>query len=185
MWNAESGGGVLSGFASHAVDLALHWFGPVREVDATLATFTEVTQPSGAGELADDTGFATILFDNGVIGAFSHSAVTAYPHTRFELHGSAASLVIEGFGEEVSLITMGETTLQPQYPPPAYLEATRGHSGLPGGFAVLLEDLARAIETGSAPPTLPTFRDGWEVTRILDALKLSSREKRRVALSEI
>ena len=185
MWDGANGGGVLSGFASHAVDLARRWLGPVKEVDGTLATFTEVTAPKNAGPLADDTGLATLFFENGVIGAFSHSAVAAYPHTRFELLGSTASLLIDGFGDEVSLLRLGETSLQPQYPPPHYLEATRGQSGLPGGFAILLDELAQAIDSHTTPPTLPTFADGWEVTRILDAVKLAARERRRVAVSEI
>ena len=185
MWDGANGGGVLSGFVSHAIDLAHCWFGPVREVDATLATFAEVTAPAGSGPLADDTGFCTLLFENGVIAAFSHSAVSPYPQTKIELHGSEASLIIEGFGDEVSLLRLGDTNLQPQYPPPHYLEATRGGSGLPGGFAIFLDELARAIETGATPPAFPTFTDGWQVTRILDAIKLAAREKRRVALGEI
>jgi hypothetical protein len=185
MWDGDNGGGVLSGFASHGVDLARRWFGPVKEVDGTLATFTDVTAPKGSGPLADDTGVATLLFESGLIGVFTHSAVTAYPHTHWELHGSDASLLIEGFGDEVSLLPMGETRLQPQYAPSNYLEGTRGQSGLPGGFTILLDELAQAIETRTTPATLPTFSDGWEVTRILDAIKLAARERRRVAVSEI
>lgn len=188
MWDADNGGGILAGFTSHAIDLALRWFGPVREVDATLATLANSSVPKGTAPLtalADDTGFITLHFENGMLATFSHSAVTAYPRTSIELHGSEGSLLIEGFGDEAAFLPMGESAAQTLFSPVQYLEETRGHSGLMGSFDVFLDRLAVAISHGSAPPDLPTLADGLEVTRIVDAARQASRQHRRVKLSEV
>ena len=188
MWDADNGGGILAGFVSHAIDLALRWFGPVREVDATLATLAEEMVPNGTApltSLADDTGFVTLHFESGMLATFSHSAVTAYPRTSIELHGSAGSVLIEGFGDEAAFLPLGERTAQTLYAPEQYLEETRGHSGLMGGFDLFLDRLAVAIAKGGAPADLPTLADGLAVTRIVDAAKMASRQHRRIKLSEV
>jgi predicted dehydrogenase len=188
MWDADNGGGILAGFVSHAIDLAVRWFGPVQEVDATLDTLAEEMVPKGTTpltSLADDTGFVTLHFESGMLATFSHSAVTAYPRTSIELHGSAGSLLIEGFGDEAAFLPMGERAAQTLYAPEQYLEETRGHSGLMGGFGVFLDRLALAVANGSAPADLPTLADGLEVTRIVDAAKMASRQRRRIKLSEV
>ena len=188
MWDADNGGGILAGFVSHAIDLAVRWFGPVQEVDATLDTLAEEMVPKGTTpltSLADDTGFVTLHFESGMLATFSHSAVTAYPRTSIELHGSEGSLLIEGFGDEAAFLPMGERAAQTLYAPEQYLEETHGHSGLMGGFDVFLDRLALAVANGSAPADLPTLADGLEVTRIVDAAKMASRQRRRIKLSEV
>jgi predicted dehydrogenase len=185
IWDSSNGGGILAGFTSQGFDLARHWFGPVKEVDGTLLTFSDVTSPAGAGPLADDTGFVTLHFENGMIATFSHSAVMAYPHTSIEVHGSEGSLLIEGLGDEVAWLPMGGQTTQRLFPPEVYLEETRGHGGLTGGFRAFLEQLGGAIVDGVPPTSLPTLADGLEVTRLVEAARLASRERRRVRLEEI
>jgi predicted dehydrogenase len=184
MWDAKNGGGILINFTAHAIDLALRWLGPVREVDGTLRTFTTVRSSASLGPLADDTGVATLHFENGALGILSHSAVTAHVSTRLELHGVEGSLLIDDFGEEALLSPMGADTA-PLFAPPQYLEDSLGQSGLTGGFRVFLDRLAVPIEGGAPPPDLPTFAQGWEVARLIDAIKLSARERRRVKLDDI
>lgn len=210
IWEAENGGGILLNFTAHAIDLARQWLGPAQAVEATLTTLAAANAPEAHRSsqplpektgllarvkpaetahkikaLADDTGFATVYFESGAIGTFSHSAATAYPRTRIELHGTEASIVVEGFGDEATQVRMGEADFEPVYAPPLYLEESLGHSGFMGGFRVFLDRLGAAIDDKVVPPDLPTFADGWETARVLDAIKLASREKRRVHLAEI
>lgn len=212
IWEAENGGGILLNFTAHAIDLARQWLGPVRAVEATLASLAAAHAPEARrtqtqplahksvgllarvkpvettkkiDKLADDTGFATLYFENGVIGVFSHSAATAYSRTRIELHGAEASVIVEGFGDDATQVRMGESDLEPLYAPPIYLEESLGHSGFVGGFRVFLDRLGAAIDEKQILPDLPTFADGWETARVLDAIKLASREKRRVNVDEI
>lgn len=212
IWEAENGGGILLNFTAHAIDLARQWLGPVQAVEGTLATLAAANAPEARRTptqplptkavgllarvkpveppkktimLADDTGFATLYFANGAMGTFSHSAATAYPRTRIELHGAEASVVVEGFGDDASQVRMGEAEIEPTYAPPLYLEESLGHSGFVGGFRVFLDRLGTAIDDKQILPDLPTFADGWETARVLDAIKLASREKRRVNVDEI
>jgi predicted dehydrogenase len=184
MWDGEYGGGVLANFTTTVFDLALRWFGPVSEVTATLTTLLRTTPPEGASVLADDTGFATLRFENGLLAHFSCSAATAWSQTHLEIHGTEGSLLIGGFGEDVTLVRMGDGITEPLFSPENYLEESRGRTSLAGGFHVFVERLAEAI--GGAPPAdLPTFADGLEVTRLVEAVRLSSRDRRTVPMVEI
>ena len=185
IWDSDNGGGILAGFTSQGFDLARYWFGPVKEVDGTLLTFSDVTPPADAGPLADDTGFVTLHFESGMIATFSHSAVMAYPRASIEVHSSEGSLLIEGLGDEAAWLPMGEQATRRLFPPEEYLEETRGHGGLTGGFRAFIERLGAAIADGAPPTDLPTLNDGLEVTRLVEAARLASRERRRVRMDEI
>ena len=184
MWDGDYGGGVLANFAATVFDLALRWFGPVRDVSADLTTLLRKTPPEGALTLADDTGFATMRFENGLLAHFSFSAATAWNQTHMEIHGTEGSLLINGFGEDVTLVRMGDGATEPLISPESYLEESRGHVSLAGGFQVFVERLAEAIG-GNPPADLPTFADGLEVTRLMEAIRLAARDRRTVAVAEI
>ncbi len=183
VWDAN-GGGVLAAFVSHMLDLARLWFGPVDAVNASLATLGDAAGPAGHAP-ADDTGAITLHFASGMLAMLSFSASVAQAHTRLALHGSAASMLIDGWGEHAEVVPMGEAAARPVYPPLEYLEATRGQSGLLGGFGCFLDQLASAVATGQAPPELPTFAAGVEVTRLLDAARLAARQGRQIRLDEV
>jgi 1,5-anhydro-D-fructose reductase (1,5-anhydro-D-mannitol-forming) len=182
MWDGEYGGGGLANFAAPMFDLAMRWFGPVREVTANLAAMLKVTSSLGAAPLADDTGFVTLRFENGLLAHFDYSVVTAWSQAHIEIHGTEGSLLVEGLGDSVSVV--GEMGTRPLYSPEGYLEESRGQTGLAGGFNIFVDRLAEAI--GGAPSAdLPTFADGLELTRLMEAAKTSAHDRRTVALSEI
>ncbi len=184
-WEAENGGGVLAGVIAHGLDLARRWFGPVREVEASLTTLSTPPRLPPGITAADDTGLVTLHFDSGMVAGFNFSAATAYRRVAIELHGSKASLLIDGFGDDVSILRMDEAHPEPVYAPASYLEETRGQNGLLGGFQSFVGRLAGALNGGTLPPDLPTFAEGLEVARLLDAARLASKERRRVHLEEI
>ncbi len=184
-WEAENGGGILAGVVAHGIDLARRWFGPVREVEASLTTLsTPPRLPPGISP-ADDTGLVTLHFENGMVASFNFSAATAYRRVAIELHGSKASLLVEGFGDELRILPMDEASPEPIYPPASYLEETRGQNGLLGGFQSFVGRLAGPLSGGPLPPDLPTFAEALEVARLLDAARLASKERRRVQMEEI
>lgn len=185
MRDSEYGGGALSNFAEPLFDLALRWFGPVREVTANLADLFKLPANGASSASADDTGFVTLRFENGLLAHFAYSAVTAWSQAHIEIHGTEGSLMIGGLGESVSTLSMGDMGTSPLYSPEGYLEESRGQAGLAGGFNIFVERLAEAI-TGSGPAVdLPTFADGLELLRLTEAAKLSARDRRTVPLSEI
>lgn len=185
IWDGDNAGGVLAGYTAHAFDLAVRWLGQVQAVEGTLATLTSVDLPAGLTSAADDTGQAALHFESGALGLFRHSGITALPRTALELHGPEGSLLVDGFGESAALLRMGAETPEALYAPTPYLEATRGQGGVAGAFGVLLDQLASAISGQQLPAELPTFSDGVQITRLVDAVRLSAREKRRVEMSEI
>jgi predicted dehydrogenase len=174
----------LANYLVHSIDLITRWFGPVTAVDATLTTRADADPQPGGAAPADDTGLLALHLDSGLLATISFSAVVAVVRTQLALHGAKGSLLIHGFGDESELLTMGETTSRPLFPPTPYLEETRGETGLLGGVPVLLERLASAI--GDAPaPDLPTLDEALELQRILDAARRSARERRQVLIEEI
>src|SRR5258706_103027 len=116
------------------LDLARRWFGPVREVEASLAALTAVpTLPPGISP-ADDTGVVTLHFESGQLATYSYSAATALRRNTIELHGAEASFLIETYGEELLLLPMDADKPRRVYTPAEYLEDTRGQNGFLGGF---------------------------------------------------
>jgi predicted dehydrogenase len=184
-WEAENGGGILAGVVAHGLDLARRWFGAVREVEATLRTLSKPPRLPPGITPADDSGLVTLHFESDMVATFNFSAAAAYRRVAIELHGSKASLLIDGFGDELSILRMDEPRPQTLYAPASYLEETRGQNGLLGGFQSFVTRLAEPLSGGPLPPDLPTFAEALEVARLLDAARLASRERRRVQLDEV
>ena len=184
-WEAENGGGILAGVIAHGFDLARRWFGEVREVEASLSTLSAPPPlPSGITP-ADDTGLVTLHFKSGMVATFNFSAATAFRRVAIELHGSKASLLVDGFGDDLSILQMDEPRPQTVYAPGSYLEETRGQNGLLGGLQSFVGRLAEPLSGGAMPADLPTFAEGHEVARLLDAARVASKERRRVHLDEV
>jgi len=185
MWDGDYGGGGLANFAAPLFDLAMRWFGPVREVTANLASILKGTASLGTAPSADDTGFVTLRFENGMLAHFDYSVVTTWSQAHMEVHGTEGTLLVGGLGDSVSLVGPGEMGTRPLYSPEGYLEESRGQTGLVGGFNIFVERLAEAVSGNAPSADLPTFADGLELARLMEAAKSSARDRRTVALSEI
>jgi predicted dehydrogenase len=184
-WEAENGGGLLAGFVSHGLDLARRWFGPVREVEASLEALTPVPPLPPDISPADDTGVVNLHFESGLLATFSFSAATALRRNLIELHGTEASFLIETYGEELQILPMDAERPRRIYTPAEYLEYTRGQNGMLGGFQAFVESLSGPLRGEPLPPDLPTFDTTIEVVRLCEAARLASRARRRVRLDEI
>ncbi|MEP7357090.1 MAG: Gfo/Idh/MocA family oxidoreductase, partial [Anaerolineales bacterium] len=184
-WEAENGGGALAGFVSHGLELAGRWFGPVREVEASLAALLPAPPLPPGISPADDTGVVTLHFESGMLATYTYSAATALRRNVLELHGTAGSFLVDNYGEELQLLAMEAEKPRRMYAPAEYLEDTRGQNGLLGGFQALVERLSGSLRGESAPTDLPTFETTLEVVRLCEAARLASRERRRVRPDEI
>lgn len=184
-WEAENGGGMLAGVIAHGFDLARRWFGEVREVEASLSTLSTPPRLPPGITAADDTGLVTLHFKSGMVATFNFSAATAFRRVAIELHGSQASLLVDGFGDELSILHMDDQRPQTVYAPGSYLEETRGQNGLLGGLQSFVSRLAEPLSGGEMPADLPTFAEALEVSRLLDAARIATKERRRVHMEEV
>jgi predicted dehydrogenase len=83
-WDS-AGGGAMMTQAVHEIDLMLHIFGPVSEVDARVATLSLPIE-------SEDTGFATVSFENGAMAVLAVSVATHDAATQFDVIGEEAGV---------------------------------------------------------------------------------------------
>ena len=173
-YDAAQGGGILGAVGSHLIDLCRFWTGhEVTHVAGRTATFGRerrdadgVTRPVTADELS--TG--VLGFGDGTIATVTLSAVAH--------HGAGHLAQITG--SEGTLLLTGESKLEIGKPggpledisaPDDLMGRTTVNNMWARSFVRLVRELV-AVIAGNAPTGEPaTFRDGWQIQRVLDALR--------------
>ncbi|MCS5723313.1 Gfo/Idh/MocA family oxidoreductase [Herbiconiux sp. CPCC 203407] len=195
----QAGSGALGDIGAHAIDLAQFITGrSLVSVSGTLETLVserpvlvEAQGLSGtAGEekqtvTVDDRALFTGRFDDGVLGAFEASRFSTGRKNalRFEVSGSLGALSfdledlnsLQLFDATADPLTQGFTKIIVTEPGHPYLDAwwPAGHAlGYEHGFSHQVRDLVTAIAAGEQPT--PSFDDGLQVQRALDAVERSS-----------
>jgi predicted dehydrogenase len=204
-WRLEkdkAGSGALGDIGAHIVDLTQYITGEaLTGVSAMLETFVkERPLPAAAGSLSGvgGEGTGTVTVDDAAVflGRFTGGALAVFEATRFalgrknairiEINGSAGSLafdfedmnVLEFFdGTEPAEIAGFRRILvtEPEHP---YVAAwwPAGHGlGYEHGFTHQAVDLVTAIAKGEDPT--PSFADGLQVQRVLDAVERSAADR--------
>ncbi|TLM75022.1 Gfo/Idh/MocA family protein [Pseudarthrobacter sp. NamB4] len=186
-----AGSGALGDIASHAIDQVLFLLGDyVTEVSGRLQTF--VTRRPGTGGLedvtVDDAAWATLTLASGAIASVEASRVATGRKNslQLEVYGDKGALRfdLENLNELQFLDATAPADEQgfrrvvvtePEHP---YLEAwwPQGHIiGWEHTFTHEIRDFLLAIDSGTAPS--PSFEDGLEVQRILNAVEESAAAK--------
>ena len=190
-----AGSGALGDIASHAIDQVLFLLGDqVTEVSGRTHTFVN-RRPSENGPASglehvtvDDAAWATLSLASGAIASVEASRVAT---------GRKNSLQLEVFGDKGALRFDLENLNELQFldatapareqgfrrivvtePEHPYLEAwwPQGHIiGWEHTFTHEVRDFLLAVASGTAPS--PSFEDGLEVQRILDAVEQSAASK--------
>lgn len=173
-YDRSQGGGILGAVGSHLIDLCRFWTGhEVSHVAGLVQTFVrERRDAAGAARAvtADDLASGVLTLGDGVVATVTLSAV-AY-------HGAGHLAQITG--SEGTLLLTGETKLEIGKPG-GPLEDVSAADDLVGqttvnnmwarSFVRLMRDLADVI-AGREPEGEPAgFRDGWQIQRVLDALR--------------
>ncbi|CAA9260551.1 MAG: Oxidoreductase [uncultured Blastococcus sp.] len=204
-WRLEkdkAGSGALGDIGAHIVDLTQHITGQaLTGVSAMLETFvkerplpTETGQLGGVG--GSETGTVTVddaavflaRFTGGGLGVFEATrfALGRKNGIRIEINGSAGSLafdfedmnVLEFFDGTEPAGTAGFRRIIVTEPEHPYVAAwwPAGHGlGYEHGFTHQVVDLVTAIDEGEDPT--PSFADGLQVQRVLDAVERSAASK--------
>ena len=183
-WKFEPGrgSGILGDLGSHMIDLARWLVGDIARVSCHLGTFVERLHPdTGVASTVNDSALLGLEFENGAQGSIHVSAV-ALPGKRGQeqrvvLHGDSGSLEAEfsfGYGEAIRGIRNGQDDFQSLCVPDSLLEnvdrtATpfaqfvQVHTGQSVGDRHFIDSI---IQNTAASPS---FFDGYEVQRIMDA----------------
>jgi predicted dehydrogenase len=204
-WRLEkdkAGSGALGDIGAHIVDLTQFITGhTLTGVSAILETFvTKRPLAESTGRLGGvggpETGEVTVDDAALFLGRFTGGAVATFEATRYalgrknairiEINGSAGSLAFDF--EDMNVLQFfdgtepGETAgfrriivTEPEHP---YVGAwwPPGHGlGYEHGFTHQVLDLVTAIGTGQDPS--PSFADGLQVQRVLDAVERSAADR--------
>jgi predicted dehydrogenase len=204
----------ISDIGTHWLDLMSWITGrKITEVCADLATVNperqrprgrvESFQKSTAKEFdeikisTDDYGSVLLHFESSLRGVMTVSQVSAGRKARlwFEVDGSEGSLAWNS--ESPNTLWIGHRNRANEEMPkdPALMSpAARGYAAYPGGhpegypdtFAQLFKDFYAYVAAGdlTAPRTFPTFETGHQEMILCDAIAVSNRERRWVAISE-
>jgi scyllo-inositol 2-dehydrogenase (NADP+) len=178
---AERGEGVLGDLTVHLVDQALMLFGPARSVYAEFERrHPEVT-------VTDDV-FIAIKHKSGVLSHLFTSPNVGILGPRLTVLGSKGAYVKHGIDPQEEALLAGATPGTPGWGEEA--ESSWGRVGAgddvraqrsePGNYLKFYEGVAAAIREGVRPPV--TSEQGVAMMEVLDAARLSARERRVVEM---
>ncbi|HTP02955.1 MAG TPA: Gfo/Idh/MocA family oxidoreductase [Anaerolineales bacterium] len=196
---------------SHSVDLARYLVGDIKEVSAMLKTFIPErplpgkdagTFKAGTGATAkgevtvDDAAFMLAEFENGALGAFETSrfANGRKNYNYFEIYGSKGSLAfnLERMNE-LQYLNLSDPADEQGFRTILVTNATHpyvaawwppGHIiGYEHEFTHAVADFLTALEKGTKIE--PNLCDGMKAMQVLEAGIISSRDGRKVAVSEV
>jgi predicted dehydrogenase len=176
-FDAARGGGILGAVGSHLIDLCRFWTGSEVAHVAGVAQAFVPERRDEAGALrpvtADDFASAVLQLGSGAVATVTLSAVA---HHGFPHSGHLAQIT----GSEGTLLLTGETKLELGKPggpledvsaPDDLWERVKPNNMWARSFVRLLRDLTRALGGAAEGGEPATFRDGWQVQRVLDAVR--------------
>ena len=198
-WRLEkdrAGSGALGDIGAHIVDLTQYLLGDeIVQVSGELRTFVKDRPLAGTGDgvTPERRGLVTVDDAAAFLATFAGGALGVFEATRFatgrknairvEINGSCGSLAFDF--EDMNVLHFFDATepagtagfrrilaTEPEHP---YVAAwwPAGHGlGYEHGFTHQVVDFISALADGIDPT--PTFADGLQVQRVLDAIEASS-----------
>lgn len=184
---SETGGGMLGAIGSHMVD-SLHWWmsSNFHEIFANLTTHVpefKDTQGNVEHRTADDAYQIIGSLENGatVTLELMSAARQSTNSMRLEVYGTKGTLVM--LDDHKVFFSSGDAPLEeaelvPDITAPAEMPAVA--SRYYNGFNRMLDALHETFETGKKHPYLSEFENGQMTQKVLDAVRLSAKEGKRV-----
>ena len=186
-WRTEGmANGTMGDLAPHMINAALALIGPIKSLMAELET-VHADRPGGA-VTNDDHAQMMCRFDSGAMGHlyFSRIATGRKMGYAYEVTGTKGAIRFDQEDQNALwLYRMDDPEAERGFRKiltgpahPDYLPFCQGPghgTGYQDQIIIEARDFLRAIETGQ--PVWPTFRDGLEVARIVDAALVSARTK--------
>jgi predicted dehydrogenase len=199
---AQAGGGILWDMGSHAIDFARYLLGDIRAVSGVSRLYVrERPDPSGTGMVAVDAEDAcafAVEFAGGTIGTFDLNRAVAGRggsgrgnYQCIEVHGTSGAAVYELIRPFELQISIGPAMTRSQQWARAEVPFDlRKYPGSPRNPLVddpLMgykydQDVAFLQAIRGETADYPTFRDGAEAQRVIDAVELAAGERRWIDL---
>ncbi len=180
---AEGGSGVLGDLGAHVIDLLLWWFGPMVRVAGNLSTFIgERPDASGATVKVetDDAAAFVAEFAGGGQATIQLSRVAPERHNyqRFELYGSAGTLVYEydqlmAHVGKVSGARAGGGAVKEIAIPAELSDGFHGQNTFAKVYGALTDPFFASVRDAGPEPS-PSFRDGLSIQKVIDAVARSA-----------
>jgi predicted dehydrogenase len=180
---AEGGSGVLGDLGAHVIDLLQWWFGPLARVAGSLSTFIG-ERPDASGTMAkvetDDAAAFVAEFAGGGQATVQLSRVAPERHNyqRFELYGSAGTLVYEydqpmAHVGKVSGARAGEGEVKEIAIPAKLSDGLRGQNTFDKVYGTLTDPFFASLRIAGPTPS-PNFADGLAIQKVIDAVARSA-----------
>jgi len=173
-FDASRGGGILGAVGSHLIDLCRFWCGSeIRFVAGLVETFVKQRRDE-AGLMrpvtADDFASCVLQTATGVVATITLSTVAQHgPGHLGQVTGSDGTLLLSG--ETKLEFAKAGGPLEDISAPDDLWEKTRPNNMWARSFVRLMREMVHVIRGGSPQAEPATFRDGWQVQRVLDAVR--------------
>ena len=199
---AQAGAGILADMGSHGIDFARYLLGDIAAVSGVSRLYVrERPAATGAGLVPVDAGDACafmVEFTNGAIGTFDLNRAVAgrggtgrANYQSIEVHGTEGAAVYELVHPFELQISLGPAMTRTQQWARAEVPFDlRKYPGSPRNPRVddplvgykLDQGVAFLLAIRGETQDYPTFRDGAEVQRVIDAVERAARERRWIEL---
>jgi predicted dehydrogenase len=185
----EKGGGMLGAIGSHMTD-SLHWWfdSHFNEVFANLPIHIPVQTAENGNEerrTADDAFQVIGTLENGatVTLEFLSAARQTSNNWRLEVFGTNGTLVM--VDDEKVFLSIGDAKLEevvlvPDITAPTEMPAISARYY--NGFHRALDALYETLISGTKHPYLADFENGHSTQKVLDAIRLSAKEGRKIVI---
>jgi predicted dehydrogenase len=178
-FDADRGGGILNAAGIHYVDRFRTWLGDVVAVSATLQVAGD--RPADA---AEDTYTVQLRFASGCLGLIQHcAAARGAPARLCRVIGDRGSVWLDGgdvwLADDEPARPLGvPADLVLPDPPPASDDPKHAFTAIElppyTRLAERWRDLIEGRPIDPSAPATPTFRDGLQDQRVIDAVRASS-----------
>ncbi|MGE5850368.1 MAG: Gfo/Idh/MocA family protein [Candidatus Methylomirabilota bacterium] len=199
---AQAGAGILADMGSHGIDFARYVLGDIAAVSGVSRLYVrERPDASGVGLVrvdAEDACAFTVEFANGAIGTFDLNRAVAgrggtgrANYQSIEVHGTGGAAIYELIHPFELQISLGPAMTRTQQWARAEVPFDlRTYPGSPRNPRIddplvgykLDQGVAFLLAIRGETQDYPTFRDGAEAQKVIDAVELAARERRWVDL---
>lgn len=183
--DTKLGGGVLNAIGSHHIDLLKWWFGKIDEVlflQGRISKKLLDKNNKNKNVNSDEFVHGIIKFTNKALATINISSVAiGWRNTFLKIYGTNGALFLDG---EHKLTMIRKTTAQHDlsYKDNYIYEKWSGGSIWKASFKRQIDEIINILLKKKKFYEGATLKDGLEVRKIIDAIKISSKKKKFIQI---